>query len=165
MRGKRKRVHGDHEGPAPTVPRGDGRRGARPETHRDTDQPATTRRRANEVQRLMWAIYSRWKGNCAGIVRVCVECEVEPCCGSFWRRVDGNGSEGKEEPPQSWTYREVGRTLERDDGVQQSGVPRHRLMVRTSDKGWPYSWEEDESTRDCHVNCEVERVWQIVRNV
>ncbi|RNC34699.1 retrotransposon hot spot (RHS) protein [Trypanosoma cruzi] len=54
-------------------------------------------------------------------------------------------------------------TLEKDDGVQQSGAPRPRLMVRTSDKGWPYSWKEDGSTRVCHVNCEVERVWQIVR--
>ncbi|PWU85352.1 putative retrotransposon hot spot protein (RHS) [Trypanosoma cruzi] len=67
------------------------------------------------------------------------------------------------EPPQSWTYKKVGRTLEKDDGVQQSGTPRPRLMVLTSDKGWPYSWEEDGSTRDCHVNCEVERVWQTVK--
>ncbi|PWU83936.1 putative retrotransposon hot spot protein (RHS) [Trypanosoma cruzi] len=37
-------------------------------------------------------------------------------------------------------------------------------MVLTSDRGWPYSWKEDESTRDCYVNCEVERVWRIVRN-
>ncbi|RNC36129.1 putative retrotransposon hot spot (RHS) protein [Trypanosoma cruzi] len=37
-------------------------------------------------------------------------------------------------------------------------------MVLTSDKGWPCSWEEDESTRDCYVNCEGERVWQTVRN-
>ncbi|PWV00927.1 putative retrotransposon hot spot protein (RHS) [Trypanosoma cruzi] len=37
-------------------------------------------------------------------------------------------------------------------------------MVLTSDKGWPYSWEEDESTPDCYVNCEVDRVWRIVRN-
>ncbi|PWU83234.1 putative retrotransposon hot spot (RHS) protein [Trypanosoma cruzi] len=36
-------------------------------------------------------------------------------------------------------------------------------MVLTSDKGWPYSWEEDDSIRDCHVNCEVERVWNIVK--
>ncbi|PWU92304.1 putative retrotransposon hot spot (RHS) protein [Trypanosoma cruzi] len=36
-------------------------------------------------------------------------------------------------------------------------------MVLTSDKAWPYSWEEDESTRDCYVNCEVERVWQIAK--
>ncbi|EAN97881.1 retrotransposon hot spot (RHS) protein [Trypanosoma cruzi] len=66
------------------------------------------------------------------------------------------------EPPQSWTYRAVCMTLEKDDGVRQSGAPRPRLMVLTSDKGWPYSWKEDGSTRDCHVNCEVERVWQIV---
>ncbi|PWV02194.1 putative retrotransposon hot spot protein (RHS) [Trypanosoma cruzi] len=88
-----------------------------------------------------------------------------------WHRVvevpdgEGTGMEVEEgEPPQSWTYKAVGDTLEKDDGVQQSGAPRPRLMVLTSDKGWPYSWEEDESTCDCHVNCEVERVWQIVRN-
>ncbi|EKF99246.1 retrotransposon hot spot (RHS) protein, putative [Trypanosoma cruzi] len=37
-------------------------------------------------------------------------------------------------------------------------------MVLTSNKGWPYSWREDEFIRDCHVNCEVERVWQIVEH-
>ncbi|PWV06913.1 putative retrotransposon hot spot protein (RHS) [Trypanosoma cruzi] len=69
--------------------------------------------------------------------------------------------EGK--PEQSWPYRAVDDTLERDDGVGQSGAPRLRLMVLTSDKGWPSSWEEDEFIRDCHVNCEVERVWRIVK--
>ncbi|EKG00710.1 retrotransposon hot spot (RHS) protein, putative, partial [Trypanosoma cruzi] len=77
---------------------------------------------------------------------------------------EGTGMEVREgKPPQSWTYKKVGRTLEKDDGVQQSGAPRPRLMVLTSDKGWPYSWEEDESIRDCYVNCEVERVWKIVK--
>ncbi|PWU97968.1 putative retrotransposon hot spot (RHS) protein [Trypanosoma cruzi] len=77
---------------------------------------------------------------------------------------EGTGMEVKKgRPPQPWTYKTVGRTLEKDDGVEQSGAPRPRLMVLTSDKGWPYSWEEDESLRDCHVNCEVERVWQIVK--
>ncbi|PWU85261.1 putative retrotransposon hot spot protein (RHS) [Trypanosoma cruzi] len=70
--------------------------------------------------------------------------------------------EGK--PPQSWTYRAVGRTLEKDDGVEQSGAPRLRLMVLTSDKGWSYSWRKEiKSTRYCYVNCEVERVWQVVK--
>ncbi|EKF99050.1 retrotransposon hot spot (RHS) protein, putative, partial [Trypanosoma cruzi] len=69
------------------------------------------------------------------------------------------------EAPQSWTYREVGNTFERDDAVEQSGVLHCRLMVLTSDKGWPYSWNLKgvESTRDCYVNCEVEQVWQIVK--
>ncbi|EKF99145.1 retrotransposon hot spot (RHS) protein, putative, partial [Trypanosoma cruzi] len=78
---------------------------------------------------------------------------------------DGEGTrmEVKEgEPKQLWTYREVGDTLEKDDGVQQSGAARLRLMVLTSDKGWPYSLEENKSTRDCYVNWEVDRVWQIV---
>ncbi|KAF8289874.1 putative retrotransposon hot spot (RHS) protein, partial [Trypanosoma cruzi] len=70
--------------------------------------------------------------------------------------------EGK--PPQPWTYKKVGYTLEEDDGEEQSGALRLRLMVVTSDRGWPYSWERvvNKSTRSCHVNCEVERVWQIV---
>ncbi|PWU90834.1 putative retrotransposon hot spot protein (RHS) [Trypanosoma cruzi] len=57
----------------------------------------------------------------------------------------------------------VGRILEEDDGVEEPGAPRLRLAVLTSDKGWPYSYKEDDSIRDCHVNCEVERVWQIVK--
>ncbi|EKF27231.1 retrotransposon hot spot (RHS) protein, putative, partial [Trypanosoma cruzi marinkellei] len=45
--------------------------------------------------------------------------------------------EGK--PKQSWTYKKVGLTLEKDDGVEQSGAAPPRLMVLTSDKGWPYT--------------------------
>ncbi|PWU99898.1 putative retrotransposon hot spot (RHS) protein [Trypanosoma cruzi] len=79
---------------------------------------------------------------------------------------EGKGMEVREgEAPQPWTYRKVGRTLEKDDGAQQSGEAPSVLMVLTSDKGWPYSWNRKgaESTRDCYVNCEVDRVWQIVK--
>ncbi|ESS62653.1 retrotransposon hot spot (RHS) protein [Trypanosoma cruzi Dm28c] len=79
---------------------------------------------------------------------------------------EGTGMEVKEgEPPQQWTYKKVGRTLEKDDGVEQSGATRLRLMVLTSDKAWPCTWNRKgvESTRDCYVNCEVDRVWQIVK--
>ncbi|PWV14650.1 putative retrotransposon hot spot (RHS) protein [Trypanosoma cruzi] len=79
---------------------------------------------------------------------------------------EGTGMEVKEgKPPQQWTYKKVGYTLERDDGAQQSGAARLRLMVLTSDKAWPCTWNRKgvESTRDCYVNCEVERVWQIVK--
>ncbi|KAF8302810.1 putative retrotransposon hot spot (RHS) protein, partial [Trypanosoma cruzi] len=80
---------------------------------------------------------------------------------------DGEGTVMKVhegEPPQSWTYRAVGKTFEKDDGVQQSGAPS-RLMVLTSDKAWPYRWERWKSRfiHDCYVNCEVERVWRIVK--
>ncbi|RNC40242.1 putative retrotransposon hot spot (RHS) protein, partial [Trypanosoma cruzi] len=69
--------------------------------------------------------------------------------------------EGK--PEKSWTYRAVGRTLERNDGLQQSGEVPPRLMVLASEKGWPYSWNVLHGTgNDLCVNCEVERVWQIV---
>ncbi|EKG00648.1 retrotransposon hot spot (RHS) protein, putative, partial [Trypanosoma cruzi] len=69
--------------------------------------------------------------------------------------------EGK--PPQSWTYKAVGRTLEKDDGVEQSGAAPPRLMVLTSDKGWPYTLNAPYGCgNDLCVNCEVDRVWQIV---
>ncbi|EAN91926.1 retrotransposon hot spot (RHS) protein, putative [Trypanosoma cruzi] len=85
--------------------------------------------------------------------------------------VEVTGGEGTEmevregKPPQSWTYKKVGYTLEKDDGVQQSGAERLKLMVLTSDKEWPYSWEREvsEFIHDCYLNCEVERVWQIVK--
>ncbi|RNC40316.1 retrotransposon hot spot (RHS) protein, partial [Trypanosoma cruzi] len=68
------------------------------------------------------------------------------------------------EPPQSWNYKAVGRTLEKDDGVQQSGEAPPRLMVLTSDKGWPYTLNAPHGCgNDLCVNCEVERVWQIVK--
>ncbi|EKF99429.1 retrotransposon hot spot (RHS) protein, putative, partial [Trypanosoma cruzi] len=77
---------------------------------------------------------------------------------------EGTGMYVREgEPPQPWTYKAVDDNLEKDDGVEEPGAPRLRLMVLTSDKAWPYSWEENTSTRDCYVNCEVERVWQIVK--
>ncbi|RNC32303.1 retrotransposon hot spot (RHS) protein, partial [Trypanosoma cruzi] len=41
----------------------------------------------------------------------------------------------KGEPPQSWTYKAVGETFKKDDGAQQSGAARLRLMVLTSDRG------------------------------
>ncbi|PBJ79652.1 retrotransposon hot spot protein (RHS) [Trypanosoma cruzi cruzi] len=68
--------------------------------------------------------------------------------------------EGK--PPQSWTYKK-GLTFEKHDGVEQFSPPRPRLMVLTSDKGWPYSWRENKPIVDCYVNCEVDRVWRIVK--
>ncbi|PWU88431.1 putative retrotransposon hot spot protein (RHS,) [Trypanosoma cruzi] len=70
----------------------------------------------------------------------------------------------EEKPAQSLTYKAVGKIFEKDDDVLQSGAPLLRLMVLTSDKGWPYTWKwkENKSTHDCHVNCEVERVWRIV---
>ncbi|EKF98875.1 retrotransposon hot spot (RHS) protein, putative, partial [Trypanosoma cruzi] len=77
---------------------------------------------------------------------------------------EGTGLEVREgEPPQSWTYREDGETFERVDDVEQSGAERLRLMVLTSDKEWPYSWGWFKPILDCYVNCEVERVWQIVK--
>ncbi|EAN85054.1 retrotransposon hot spot (RHS) protein, putative [Trypanosoma cruzi] len=101
-----------------------------------------------------------------------LEGEYESVYNARWHHVvevpDGGGTvmkveEGK--PEQQWTYKAAGRTFEKDDGAQQSGAPRLRLMVLTSDKGWPYSWKwkEKESIHDCYVNCEVERVWQIVK--
>ncbi|EKG02384.1 retrotransposon hot spot (RHS) protein, putative [Trypanosoma cruzi] len=67
------------------------------------------------------------------------------------------------EPLQSWTYKAVGKTLEKDDGVEQFSPPPPRLMVLTSGKGWPYSWRENKPIADCYVSCEVDRVWWIVK--
>ncbi|EKF32023.1 retrotransposon hot spot (RHS) protein, putative [Trypanosoma cruzi marinkellei] len=69
--------------------------------------------------------------------------------------------EGK--PPNSWTYKSEGSDFEKDDSVEQFCPPRPRLMVLTSDRGWPYSWRENKPILDCYVNCEVDRVWQIVK--
>ncbi|RNC52154.1 putative retrotransposon hot spot (RHS) protein, partial [Trypanosoma cruzi] len=78
---------------------------------------------------------------------------------------EGMGMEVREgEPEQSLTYREFDESLERDDAVQQSGAPRPRLMVLTSEKGWPYSWAGNKLIHDCYVNFEVDRVWQIVKS-
>ncbi|PWU96897.1 putative retrotransposon hot spot protein (RHS,) [Trypanosoma cruzi] len=82
-----------------------------------------------------------------------------------WRflvRGDGNGGEG-------WgaiavmDVQGVGDTLEKDDGVEQSGEAPPVLMVLTSDKGWPYTLNAPYGCgNDLCVNCEVDRVWQIV---
>ncbi|ESS61207.1 retrotransposon hot spot (RHS) protein [Trypanosoma cruzi Dm28c] len=80
---------------------------------------------------------------------------------------DGEGTVMKVregEPPQSWTYRAVGGTREEDDGVQQSAAERLRLMVLAWDDGWPYTMNGlHRAGNDLCVNCEVERVWQIVK--
>ncbi|PWU84167.1 putative retrotransposon hot spot (RHS) protein [Trypanosoma cruzi] len=69
--------------------------------------------------------------------------------------------EGK--PKQSWTYRKAGETFEKDDAVRKSGEAPPVLMVLTSDKGWPYTLNVLRGAgNDFFINCEVERVWQIV---
>ncbi|KAF8280026.1 putative retrotransposon hot spot (RHS) protein [Trypanosoma cruzi] len=79
---------------------------------------------------------------------------------------EGTGMEVKEgKPKQPWTYKEVGDTLEKDDAVQKSDEVPPRLMVLTSDKGWLYTLHAPHGAGiDLCVNCEVDRVWQIVRN-
>ncbi|EKF33145.1 retrotransposon hot spot (RHS) protein, putative, partial [Trypanosoma cruzi marinkellei] len=74
------------------------------------------------------------------------------------------GMEVKEgKPKHSWTYKKVGLTLEKDDGAEQFGAAPPRLMVLTSDKGWPYTLNAQQGPmKDFFINCEVERVWQIV---
>ncbi|EKF27423.1 retrotransposon hot spot (RHS) protein, putative, partial [Trypanosoma cruzi marinkellei] len=77
----------------------------------------------------------------------------------------GTGMEVKKgKPKQSWTYKAVGLNLEKDDGVQQSGAAPLRLVVLTSDKGWPYTTSAPHGCgKDLCVNCEEERVWQTVK--
>ncbi|RNC39452.1 retrotransposon hot spot (RHS) protein [Trypanosoma cruzi] len=88
------------------------------------------------VRRLMWALDSRVEG------RTLWE-DYKSVYNARWHHVmevpggEGTGMEVHEgEPPQSWTYRAVGRTLEKDDGVEPSGAPRLRLMVLTLGKTW-----------------------------
>ncbi|EAN98325.1 retrotransposon hot spot (RHS) protein, putative, partial [Trypanosoma cruzi] len=78
---------------------------------------------------------------------------------------EGTGMEVKEgKPEQSWKYKKAGYTLEEDDGVRKSGEVPPRLMVLTSDDGWPYTMNgPHRAGNDLFVNCEVERVWQIVK--
>ncbi|RNC35445.1 putative retrotransposon hot spot (RHS) protein [Trypanosoma cruzi] len=146
---------------ASAVPQGDIRRRARPESEGNTDQPAATQIRVEKVRRLMWALDSRVEGYRPWE-------DYESVYNARWHHVmevpggEGTGMEVKEgKPPQSWNYKAVGRTLEKDDGVLQSGAPRLRLMVLTSDKAWPHPCRE--ANTDCYVNCEVDRVWQIVK--
>ncbi|KAF5223792.1 hypothetical protein ECC02_003247 [Trypanosoma cruzi] len=81
------------------------------------------------------------------------------------RRKTGTGMgvhEGK--PEQSWTYKKADDAIEKNDAVQQFGAAPPVLMVLASEKGWPYSWNTiQDPPKDVFVNCEVERVWQIVR--
>ncbi|ESS61249.1 retrotransposon hot spot (RHS) protein [Trypanosoma cruzi Dm28c] len=104
------------------------------------------------------------------VVSIKMEGFYESVYNASWHHVvevpgsEGMGLKVKEgNPPQSWTYREDGETFEKVDDVEQSGAERLRLMVLTSDKRWPYSWGWLKPIRDCYVNCEVERVWQIVK--
>ncbi|PWU95732.1 putative retrotransposon hot spot protein (RHS,) [Trypanosoma cruzi] len=54
--------------------------------------------------------------------------------------------------------------IEKNDAVRQFGAATPVLMVLTSDKGWPYSRDTiQDLPKDVFVNCEVERVWQIVK--
>ncbi|PWV08159.1 putative retrotransposon hot spot (RHS) protein [Trypanosoma cruzi] len=146
---------------ASAVPQGDIWRRARPESEGDTDQPAATRERVEEVRRLMWAL----DGRVAGYTR---REDYKSVYNARWHHVmevpggEGTGMEVHEgKPPQPWTYKAVGRTLEKDDGVEQSSAPRLRLMVLTFGEKWQFFGRK--ASTDCYVNCEVDRVWQIVK--
>ncbi|PWV12715.1 putative retrotransposon hot spot protein (RHS) [Trypanosoma cruzi] len=81
------------------------------------------------------------------------------------RKKTGTGMgvhEGK--PEQSWSYKKADDAIEKNDAVQQFGAAPPVLMVLTSEKGWPYSWNTiQDLPKDVFVNCEVDRVWQIVK--
>ncbi|KAF5219812.1 retrotransposon hot spot protein (RHS) [Trypanosoma cruzi] len=81
------------------------------------------------------------------------------------RKKTGTGMgvhEGK--PEQSWSYKKADDATEKNDAVQQFGAAPPVLMVLASEKGWPYSWNTTQDLpKDFFVNCEVDRVWQIVK--
>ncbi|PWU90840.1 putative retrotransposon hot spot protein (RHS) [Trypanosoma cruzi] len=55
-------------------------------------------------------------------------------------------------------------TLSKRMTLCSNSVQRLRLMVLASEKGWPCSWNTiQDLPKDIFVNCEVDRVWQIVR--
>ncbi|EKF99753.1 retrotransposon hot spot (RHS) protein, putative [Trypanosoma cruzi] len=81
------------------------------------------------------------------------------------RKKTGTGMEVREgKPEQSWSYRKADDAIEENDAVQQIGAAPPLLMVLTSEKGWPYSWNTiQDLPKDVLVNCEVDRVWQIAK--
>ncbi|ESS63371.1 retrotransposon hot spot protein (RHS) [Trypanosoma cruzi Dm28c] len=81
------------------------------------------------------------------------------------RKKTGTGMEVREgKPEQSWSYRKADDAIEENDAVQQFGAAPPVLMVLALEKGWPYSWHTiQDLPKNVFVNCEVDRVWQIVR--
>ncbi|ESS55868.1 retrotransposon hot spot (RHS) protein [Trypanosoma cruzi Dm28c] len=82
------------------------------------------------------------------------------------RKKTGTGMEVREgKPEQSWSYKKADDVIEENDAVQQIGAAPPVLMVLALEKGWPYSWHTiQDLPKNVFVNCEVDRVWQIVRN-
>ncbi|RNF07837.1 retrotransposon hot spot (RHS) protein [Trypanosoma conorhini] len=77
---------------------------------------------------------------------------------------DGLGMEVREGKPRQWWEFELGgHTLLPADAAAQFAPPRPRLMVLSSERGWPFSWRRKEFLPDCYVTAEVERVWQFVK--
>ncbi|RNE99035.1 retrotransposon hot spot (RHS) protein, partial [Trypanosoma conorhini] len=66
-------------------------------------------------------------------------------------------------PAQSWEYKMQGTTLRPVNDAGQFTAPRPRLMVLTSEKGWPCLLREGTAMKDCYVNREADRVWRIVQ--
>ncbi|RNE95436.1 retrotransposon hot spot (RHS) protein, partial [Trypanosoma conorhini] len=66
-------------------------------------------------------------------------------------------------PTQLWQYTRKGARLLPAGGAQQFRAPRPRLIVLTSEMGWPYSLRQGQTITDCYVTREVQRVWRIVK--
>ncbi|EKG00130.1 retrotransposon hot spot (RHS) protein, putative, partial [Trypanosoma cruzi] len=81
------------------------------------------------------------------------------------RKKTGTGMEVREgKPEQSWSYKKADDAIEENDAVQQFGAAPPMLMVLASEKGWPYSWNTiQDLPKDVFLNCELDRVWQIVK--
>ncbi|RNE97773.1 putative retrotransposon hot spot (RHS) protein [Trypanosoma conorhini] len=141
-----------------------GRRRAREGTGGDSEQqPAPQRRRVKETPQ---------RGE-EGRTRLPLpEGFYDSVFNAKWSHVLGHpGGEGEERelrmevkegqsPTQSWEYKSRGMSFELDDAVEQFSPPRPRLMVLSSEKGWPYSLQDGTALADCFVTAEAERVWK-----
>ncbi|RNF04682.1 retrotransposon hot spot (RHS) protein [Trypanosoma conorhini] len=141
-----------------------GRRRAREGTGGDSEQqPAPQRRRVKETPQ---------RGE-EGRTRLPLpEGFYDSVFNAKWSHVLGHpGGEGEERelrmevkegqsPTQWWEFDLSGMFIKPLSDAEQFRPPRPRLMVLSSEKGWPYSLQDGTALADCFVTAEAERVWK-----
>ncbi|EKG00387.1 retrotransposon hot spot (RHS) protein, putative [Trypanosoma cruzi] len=95
----------------------------------------------NLTKRFLDAAFIELMSSMATSTPIYLEGLYESVYNARWHHVvevpggEGMGMEVREgKPPQPWTYKKVDDTLEKDDGVEEPGAPRLRLMVLASDR-------------------------------